>query len=400
VLPLSKRPRQVQLSGSDLVHTDEIEVVSERAPRSTRRPIDRRPISYPSLPAPVPAPRSWAQARQRTIVPPAVRPHTPFSQSDDEMTVLMGHRPLTGFGALSRRQTPVSLPPPRSMMPTPTPFPCSLDRESRLAVTGPAHRRSENPPAPDSLRPVEMFAAGGAGLSGRHDAPPMAITMHAPEQAGRPTLTWAAALIVIGGLVGLGSALFAQVGAVPTASSPPSSVQAPMAAAAAAQPQTESHAPEAAAPAPPPPVASAAPVNSGWVTVTTNAAATDSHADPSRMNPLAALVDSKGHGGASQRPTYVAPGPVSPGRRWAAASKAVSPGPTSASMDAIVAKLGGGTSPDVAPAAPPPPAPQASPVPAPKPVAKARAKRGADADLQAASASDALARAQLEAALR
>jgi hypothetical protein len=67
-------------------------------------------------------------------------------------------------------------------------------------------------------------------------------------------------------------------------------------------------------------------------------------------------------------------------------------------MESIVAKLGGGTSEPVAAAAPPTEEP--TPPPPTKP-AKTRGKqRGADADLQAASASDALARAQLEAALR
>jgi len=235
-----------------------------------------------------------------------------------------------------------------------------------------------------------MFAVAAADASGRHEVLPTAVTMRAQAAAGRPTLSWAAALVVIGGLVGLGSALFASGGAGSVASSGSPSV-APETAAAAAQPPAEVRT-DPAAPVTPPPAAAPAPV----AVAPAAPAPVDSRTEPSPTpGPLAALIDAKRHGDtASTRPTYVAPGSAAGGRRWSAASKALPPAPSSASLESIVAKLGAPPASPVAAAAP------VDPPPAPKPATKGRPKRGADADLQAASASDALARAQLEAALR
>jgi len=413
VLPSSKRYRQP--SSTELVYTGEIEVLSERAPLSTRGRIDRLPSSYPPPRSMMPTPSDEGPdsstriaisipRRHETMVPPSSRSLPQLlADSGDDMTVLLAHKPrLAGFVAQTRRPTPWSV--QSTPVPTPTPFPRArppFERDPRrLAVTGPALRRSEEAP-PDSLRPVAMQAAGGGDISGRHEVLPTSFTMRTQAAVGRPTLSWAAALVVIGGLVGLGSALFAQGGGGPVASST-TPVVAPETAAAAGQPQAEGRA-EPVAPAQPataPTVAAPTPTVAAPV-APANPAPSDARADVAATpGPLAALIDTKKHGdSSSQRPTYVAPGSAAPGRRWVAASKALPPAPSSAALESIVAKLATTTP---APAAAPapvvdtPPAPQ----PAPKAATKSRAKRGADADLQAASASDALARAQLEAALR
>ncbi len=376
---LPSRKRYPAVSASEIAYTGEIEVVSDRVPPSTRRPVDRRPISYPRLPTPRPP----SEIRHCTMVPPSVPAYpAELAESDDDMTVLWAERPRAfGTPPSSRRRTPVSFPPqPAAALR----YSAALEYESRLAVTGPASRRSDPPEAPDSLRPVAMAASLSADASGPHEPQPTSFTMRTQLLPGRPTLAWAGALVVIGVLVGLGTSLLTQAGIGAEAASAPSTAMAGLAAAAQppqAPPVAENRAPEVAPPKP-----SAAPGE--WVAAPPAPVA--SSAATSAPGPLAALTGAKGDGDstphASERPTYVAPpSHAAPVHRWVAPPKPAAPpvAPVSTSVAATDSF-------------PPPPATP----PSWKANAKSKTKRGADADLQAASASDALARAQLEAALR
>jgi hypothetical protein len=337
-----------------------------------------------------------AIARPVTILPPAA-PYasSPESSCDDDMTVLWMPRPAPSRAVAPTRRS--SAPPPAAVS-----FSNSLENEMRLACSGspgvwprppaPVEEPASERRAPDSLRPVAMAAMAavdGADQSGRHDLPPpTSITMRTHVLTGRPTLTWAAALVVIGVFVGFGTSLFAAGEAGRTAGA--AAWTGTERVAAAGQPATVSFTAEGAAPrsvsfssdvpakpatAPaltaealqPAKIAAAAPVvpaatatSTAWAPVTT-----PDHAQPQDPDPIVA-IEAKHEAAprSASRPTYSAP------------PRHAAPRPT----PAVVA---------------------AAPPPAPKPAAApAHSKKGTDADLQAASASDALARAQLEAALR
>jgi hypothetical protein len=268
------------------------------------------------------------------------------------------------------------------------------ERKSAATSSGPRAGLVER--APDSLRPV----AFPADVSGRHEPQPTSITLRTHILTGRPTMTWATALVVLGVFVGLSTSLYGRGDQV---ASSVSSWMAPQNAAAAAQPQAESPAPQAlqyvARAAAAAPVSAAPPTQA--VTVL------DRTPSESQSDPLAALMDTKGRDSASrvstQRPTYLAPGDkgekvpsAAPVHHWVAPAKPIA---AAAPVAAPVVPA----SPALAVAAfePAPPPPAAAVAPLPKSTKGSKAKKGAaDADLQAASASDALARAQLEAALR
>jgi hypothetical protein len=453
VLPFSKKIPQV--SDSDVVYTGEIEVVRESPARSTRPQAVRQHAAYP-VPAarktPVPPPRQThdsstniaisrprtrrgvvepvlddrselfcvpgqgrSEERHSTIVPPAALSYpTPYpeelsdlAETDDEMTRLMAHRPKTAMALSSRRPAPWSVTPAHVS----TPLPPSRSPDARLATTMPSERQSPRSAtssgpraavverAPDSLRPV----AFPADLSGRHEPQPTSITLRTHILTGRPTMTWATALVVLGVFVGLSTSLYGRGDQV---ASSVSSWLAPQNAAAAAQPQAESPAPQAlqyvARAAVAAPVSAAPPAQA--VTVADRAASAEAPNDP-----LAALMDTKGRDSTShvstQRPTYVAPGDkgerapsAAPVHHWVAPAKPVAAAsPFAAPPVALAAAAAPALTVAALDPAPPPPAA----APAPRSTKGSKSKKGAaDADLQAASASDALARAQLEAALR
>ncbi len=416
MLPSSKR--RPEPSQTDMVYTGEIEVVRERFSRPSRPVVDRRPISYPAFVAPraeareeadsstriaIAKPRSGrisraTEARHATIVPPSSPSLEAFprdlSESDDEMTRLMSYRPrLTAATAPSRRPATWTTPPAPASTPASTPRVSSksLDPDTRLAMTMPSRKRAREATlahgerGPDTLRPVAIpLVEQAADTSGRHEMQPTSVTMSTRVLPGRPTMTWAAALVVLGVFAGLGTSLFARGDVSQAASGPRFAPET------AVRPPRVDNAAEPVAPGLPAGIAAApvlAPVPSVAATNVDRAAgrAERRDGDPA-SDALAALTDVKGRDDSvhlvTPRPTYVAPSYTAPARRWTTATKRVASAPVQASAP-VESSL---SSPLAA-------------LPTPKPATKSRASRG-DADMQAASASDALARAQLEAALR
>jgi hypothetical protein len=465
VLPFAKRQPRIK-SESDLVNTGEIEIVDERLIRSTRPQLDRDPVTRPvtavtlprarvqairetrplvSQPAPdsstriavskpssrrlPPAPDSSArwdrrdsgrndemrnnrqpEMRTETLIPPsAPRPPEP-SVDDEDMTRLLSYRPrYVAAPASSRRpaaqwaMAPVmtveaearSRVQPTTVPPPPSARSLSPAHPSPMTATTPSSR------APDSLRPVAMPTAAD---SGPHEPPPTSITMRTHVLHGRPTATWAAALVVLGVFVGLGSAVYARGDAAGIAASWFGSART----ASANQPVADSFSQTQALT----PASTPAPGAAGRITAPVVAAAPAidrpllEHAtEPGApSDPLAALMQAPVRGesakAVSSRPTFVAPGSSyspPPVHHYAAAARpAPSPpsAPPAAPASIALASASQDASPAMALAAPPPP-------PAPKATSKSRSsKKANDDDMQAASASDALARAQLEAALR
>jgi hypothetical protein len=466
VLPFSKRRQEPSVS--DVVVTGEIEVVRERRsapPPSSRRLVDpdsstriavAKPRSRRVAPEPFldEEPFYCVEARQPTIVPPSSKSNLPdlLADSDDDMTRLMPHRARLALATSSRRPAPFVPPPtptpPLSSAYTPTP-PSSrpIHPDSRLAITMPPEgRQSDRLPttpqprtlavlpvrtvtreearaahlerAPDSLRPVAMTAMVGAEISGKHEPPPTSTTMRTHILTGRPTMSWAAALVVLGVFMGVATSLYARGDGADIASSISSSLAQPSPQhAAASQPIAENPAPQ------PPAQYAAAPMPTMFATPPLSGATIDrgiEHADRATdhsapSDPLAALMDTRATGDIAlhgSRPTYVAPGSTTPvytppAKHWSAprhvaervtervAEPAPPPPPAPAAAPAPAAP-----SPALVAAADPAPQPAA---PAPKSSSKSKSKRGGgggDSDLASASASDALARAQLEAALR
>jgi len=241
-----------------------------------------------------------------------------------------------------------------------------------------------------------------AEASGPHEPPPTSITMRTHVLHGRPTATWAAALVVLGVFVGLGSAIYARGDA--------GNIAAWMSAgrtAAASQPVADSF-------SQPQPVAQATmQVRTSPAPVAVPAVdrppveRTSAPEAAAPSEPLAALMGTPAHGEsttkvASSRATFVAPGSsYSPPAHVHHSAPAARPEPPPAPAAPPVAALASAPqepSLATAPAALPPP-PAAAPAPT-KASSKSRNKKANDDDMQAASASDALARAQLEAALR
>jgi hypothetical protein len=470
VLPFAKRQPRTP-SECDLVHTGEIEVVDERALRTTRPQIDtvthpfvavptpqprarvihetrsvivppspdsstRIPASRPSRPTPIPPssrrppspspdsrvqfnPRGADRAdsvrgyvrsemRSETLLPPRmparVRPPEP-SVDDEDMTRLLGFRPsYIPAPASSRRPQAWAMAPvmtveadarstlqPRVMPPPPSTRTLGSDRGAHaVTATTPSSR------APDSLRPVAMSAATGSVLdTGPHEPPPTSITMRTFAVQGRPTATWAVALVALGVFVGIGSAVYGR-GDAADAASAAAIWLAPGRTAAAGQPV---QATDSFASPPPPPVVAVAPA----VERPAERPSIEQHSEPGPSEPLAALMQAPAHGEhgeaapkAASRPTFVAPGSSgsshhssfraaqSQPREPAAAAPAAA-SPAQEPVPALAAAPGA--------ASPPPP-------PASRSTSRSRSKKASDDDMQAASASDALARAQLEAALR
>jgi len=341
------------------------------------------------------------ERRSEELIPPS-RPRDPLvSVDDDDMTRLLSYRPsyIPAPPSSRRPQHPQWAMAPvmtveaeaRSMaqlsIPTPPPSARSLTPVRPLAATAPSSR------TPDSLRPVAMPLADG---SGPHETPPTSITMRTHILHGRPTATWAAALVVLGVFVGLGS-MYARGNAADLAASTAAWLGSDRVS-AAGQPVAEDS--FASPPAAAPPVAPA-PAVAAVPAVERPAVEPRPATDPAApSDPLAALMPAaptKGGDSASKpapsRPTFVAPSSP-PVHHWHAAPvPPPAPPPAPAVVMASASPLPQDTTLAAAPAAPPP-APT-------KATSKSRSKKvNSDDDMQAASASDALARAQLEAALR
>jgi hypothetical protein len=320
--------------------------------------------------------------RSETLLPPSIRSDvrvTEESVDDEDMTRLLGFRPsFIPTPASSRRPQPWGMAPVTPHADT---------------ATSPSSR------PPDSLRPVAMATAAGLSAldTGPHETPPTAITMRTYAVQSRPTATWAAALVVLGVFVGIGSAVYGRGGAADAAAAAATWLDPGRAAAAAQPPRAlvdsfTSPPP----PASPPPVVAASPAPGPVVEHPVAERPAAEHSGEPAAEALAALAQAPAHGehgesvkAAPSRPTFVAPG-----SHWShhSVARPAAP-PPSREPEPVVAAAAAAQ--DATPAA--------TPAPPPPPAAKAtsrRSKKGSDDDMQAASASDALARAQLEAALR
>jgi hypothetical protein len=430
VLPFTKRSPPSD-SFSEVVGTDEIEVV----PLKSRQLLVTRPHlveshRMSSQSAPV------SSRRHITIRPPADRPRVfEDSVSDEEMTRLMSYQPqslsardmtfsaprksinwamapasalrpapLTDDDPTLHKMPSSSPPPPLSNMRPATHLGNTL--QSVRAV--PASERT--PPstvrgAPPSVRPVEVPVAKVAS----HDSVPgTVITTRTRVPMGRPTATWAAALITMGVVVGLGSAIYARgdahallasaralvdPGQAPAAVAAqlPSPAPIPVAVNAALGPQPAVLPPSS--PASPAPAAVPLPIVPG----TTAAEPADKTADvptmtmtPPRTPPVAYAAP------AVLRPSFVAPGGGSGSSSSSSsrhASRAV-PTPAPSAPALTLATASEPKEPKAAAAAP------ATPPPVLKTVRHSKHASSDDSEVESASAADALARAQLEAALR
>jgi hypothetical protein len=393
---------------------------------STRIAVSSRHLSVPT-PTPTPDRSSrfdsrfdaWATrppARTETLLPPSSARDMLPSVDDEDMTRLLSYRPHAASPPSSRRPAPWPVAPVMTMdadarardLPSTIPPPPS----SRSLASGGRVLRLTTPPSvgPDTLRPVAFQQESERSSQ----PPPTSITMRTHVLHGRPTATWAAALVVLGVFVGLGSAVYARGDAGTAAADWLGSAKA----SAASQPVADSFADRGPSHASPVPASPPSPVAAVPVTPAAPAAApvadrpvehaASDHPASEPSDPVAALMQtpSRGEAPKSSRPTFVAPGSYSPPVRHRshaaapsvseappalAAAAALPPAPAAQAPLASLAAPAEDKAPAAAPAPPPPPAPKAT---------KGRGKKASEDDMQAASASDALARAQLEAALR
>jgi hypothetical protein len=319
------------------------------------------------------APQMTFSAPRKSInwaMPPAASVE-PQELSDEDGTLVKPSSPPPSSDMRPRRAPPAS---------AAQPFSTTLTSQSRTV--------------PSSIRPV-VLPVGDSGqvavskdAPGKDSVPGTLITKRTRLRGGRPTATWSAALVAMGVFVGLASAVFARgdadsIVAATAALIDPS--HAPAAAAAAQLPMDtapvavqqpafiEPAAAPSPAPAPPPVLAPPAPA-----TADNSRAMADlpqASSAPPRVPPVAYAAP------AALRPTYVAPYVARRAARVAAQPAPAEPkaAPAEPKAAAVVAVE------RAAPAAP---------------KASRRGRHASDEEMESASAADALARAQLEAALR
>jgi hypothetical protein len=314
------------------------------------------------------------------------------SVDDEEMTRLLSYRVHHDAPVSSRKPSPWPMAPVMTV---------EVDSRARVApLPPPPSARSLAPThvtstGPDSLRPV-AFAPGDRSS----DVPaPTAITMQTRAIEGRPTAAWAAALVVLGAFIGLGTAAFGRGNPSGLASTAATWFHGATTS-TASQPVEDSFAkpPEAPRTPPPPVVAAASPPPAPSVIERPAAERAADH--PSSVasppsDPVAALTGGSAESAKAppSRPTYVAPAGYShfshhSSKPHVSLEPSAPTPPLPAPLAALVpAADDSASSKSVAPSS------------APK-TAKTHGKKATEDDLSAASASDALARAQLEAALR
>jgi hypothetical protein len=411
LLPFTKRPTALYESGSELVRTDEIEVLKSASRSSRTRSARPRP--------PLPSSSDEEMTRLMPMRPyrPA-EPHPTFSSTRRPPAWQMNPAPPMAVDEPSRTLVrPPSVPPPSSQRTIGATFHApkapQVPREARLTqevrATRPVESRpvEDRPPSPDSVPPVAFsttLASGSPRGSSPSTPPPRPnmpgtiITARTRMKPGRPTAVWAAALVAMGVFVGLASAVLARGDAdslVDTTASfvdPARAAGAPGAgsqlAAQAAQPMGQAM----AALAPSSPLTpgyvqpAAASPDKAKATATNDMPVADSR--PDRLPPSA-------YAAPASRATYVPPSThhawksvaaAKPVATPAAAPVADAPDAKEAAKDAakseLTAKAFAGLN-----------------TPAPK-ATKSRRHGATEDDMESASAADALARAQLEAALR
>ncbi len=428
MLPFTKRPNRYE--EEERIDTGKVESVSvvPSAPLSMPRPMPSRPPSKAAPPS------------ERHLHAPPSESLGSFlpSFSGDEMTTLMPNKPSSSFPPASARapRNGRSRPRPNAgLVPRvddedrttlrPNSSASSLLASTPVPAAPPSHPASFTPPAPPSsargLRintpptvigqaipaevrahavtamqthpspmPRPMYDSSSSQTDLPVDPPATAVTARTRVLIGRPTVSWAAALVAMGVFVGLVTAIVARGDAdslidVTASFVDPSQSTAH---AAAAQPTPVVALPQAVAPSLPSPVVAA--ISPPVVTVTAPAVASPAPLPP----PVAAVV---------AEPKSIAATDL-PIAKPDVATRAAVPAPEKKAAAVFVAPS------KPVSTAPPASRPIAKPQPKADPVAVAApskptpatrpGKKGSNADEDAAAAADRLAREQLEAVLK
>ncbi len=445
MLPFTKRPNRPE--DADVVDSGEIDVVrsmpssvpppSYVKPRLTAPPVSQRyPAQHTAThpvphPAPHPAPPSERprvfqrsiDEEMTTVMPskrgssfPPASSHAPRSSTrpragreDEERTMLRPMTPAQSFSPRPSTSTRTVPPPPSSrpaaFVPPPPPMPNGFG----LHVNTPPTMLGQTA-IPQSVR-AQALAAVRAHQSGQVPAyspspPPSSTIPPAPPSdpainppatvittrtrvlIGRPTMSWAAALLAMGVFVGLVTAVVARGDADSLIDATASFVDPAhsTARAAAAQPAAPAPLPAAAPIAPPvvAPIAPPAPLPVALVPAPINPPAPIAAAPAAAPLPPIPLTDSKSDATKTVATNDLPTANATPDKKPPVAYAA----------------------PPVAKAAPryyaprPAPEPRVAAAPRPAPVPRARKVSASDDDNNAAAAADKLAREQLESALK
>jgi hypothetical protein len=177
-------------------------VASERAASSRRNPRHLGQTDRPQIPAPIPASTRARHVQAEMEV---------FSEPDEEMTCLMPSKLILppSSSAASKRSNEMRStsfrPQPMRSPHTPQPMRAMAARQESMISHADSMIHHHIPAAPASLAPMAMPSVDSDPRFN-----PGATVMTSRSLAGRPTVSWAAALVVMGIFAGLVTAAVAR----------------------------------------------------------------------------------------------------------------------------------------------------------------------------------------------